>query len=90
MTDLIKVLENSCLQSETFIHYIQFLLKRVHLHSIHIGIFTLANNFLKWTYLGPTRFIHPWMALFHATLRLSDVIFKADRTFGLIRNPLAK
>ena len=46
---------------------------------IHITIFTLANNFLRWTYLGPTGFIHPWTALFHAMLRVSDVIDKCNR-----------
>ena len=29
-------------------------------------IFTLANNFLRWTCFGPTRFIHPWTTLIHA------------------------
>ena len=52
----------------------------------HILIFTLANNFLRWTHFGPTRFIHPWTTLVHATLRVSDVIEKcnsllADVTF---------
>ena len=27
---------------------------------IRFNIFTLANNFLRWTYIGPTRFIHSW------------------------------
>ena len=49
-------------------------------------MFTLANNFLRWTYFGPTRFIHPWTTLVHATLLVSDVIDKcniwlADVTF---------
>ena len=48
--------------------------------------FTLTNNFLRWTYFGPTRFIQPWATLIHATLRVSDVIDKcncwlADVTF---------
>ena len=42
----------------------------------HCPIFTLANNFLRWTYLGPRRFIHTWMTLFHVMLRVSDVIDK--------------
>ena len=44
-------------------------------------IFTLANNFLRWTYLGSTRFIHSWTALFHATLHVSDVIYKCNWWF---------
>ena len=31
-------------------------------------------HFLRWTYSGPTRFIHPWTTLVHETLRVSDVI----------------
>ena len=45
---------------------------------IYLAIFTLANNFLKWTYFGPTRFILPWTTLVHATLRVSDVIDKCN------------
>ena len=53
---------------------------------VHIYIFTPANNFLRWKYFGPTRFIHRWTTLVHATLRVSDVIDKcnswlADVTF---------
>ena len=49
-------------------------------------IFILANHFLRWICFGPTRFIHPWMTLVHATLRVSDVMDKcnillADVTF---------
>ena len=40
--------------------------------------FTLANNFLRWTYFGPTGFIHPWTTLVHATLRVSDIINKCN------------
>ena len=52
-----------------------------------VHIFTLAINFLRWTYFGPTRFIHPWTTLIHVTLRVSDVIDKcnswlADVTFN--------
>ena len=53
-------------------------------------MFIRANNFLRWTYFGPTRFIHPWTTLVHATLRVSDVIEKcnnwsADVTLDLTR-----
>ena len=53
---------------------------------VHCIIFTLANNFLRWTYFGPTRFIRPLTTLVHATLRVIDVIDKcnswlADVTF---------
>ena len=43
-------------------------------------IFTLANNCLRWTYFRPTRFIHPWTTLVHATLhvRVSSVIYKCN------------
>ena len=41
--------------------------------------FTLANNFLRWTYFGPTRFIHPWTTPVHATLHVSSVIDKCSR-----------
>ena len=48
-------------------------------------IFTLANNFLRWTYFGPTRLIHPWTTLIHATLRVSVIgkcnSWLADITF---------
>ena len=48
--------------------------------------FTLDNNFLRWTYFGPTKFIQSWTTLVHATLRVSDVTYKckcwlADVTF---------
>ena len=32
-------------------------------------IFTLVNNYLRWTYFGPTMFIHPWTTLVHAMFR---------------------
>ena len=62
------------------------LLKEKHAHVSHAVIFTRADNSLRWTCFGPTRFIHPWMTLVHATLRVSDVIDKcnswlADITF---------
>ena len=41
---------------------------------IHINIFTLPNNFLRWTYFGPTKFIHPWTTHVHAMLRVNNVI----------------
>ena len=51
-----------------------------------VNIFTLANNYFRWTYFGPTRFIHPWTTLVRATVRVSDVTDKcnswlADVTF---------
>ena len=42
------------------------------------GIFTLVNDFLRWTYFGPTRFIHLWTTLVHATIRVSNVIDKSN------------
>ena len=53
---------------------------------VHSSIFTLANNFLRWTYFGPTRFIHWWMTVVHMTLCIIEVIDKwnswlADITF---------
>ena len=44
--------------------------------SNHMTIFTLFNNFLRWTYFGPTRFILRWTALVDATSRVSDVTHK--------------
>ena len=41
-------------------------------------IFTLANTFLSWTYLGQTRFIHPWTTLVHAMLHISHVMDKCN------------
>ena len=41
---------------------------------VHSLIFTLAKNFLRWTYFGPTRFIHPWTTLMHAILRVNAIV----------------
>ena len=48
------------------LEWIFSLLKRPHGPHNHTLIFTLANNFLRWTYFGPTRFTHPWTTLVHA------------------------
>ena len=45
---------------------------------VYFLIFTLANNFLRWTYFGRTRFIHPWMTLIQLRLCVSDVIDKCN------------
>ena len=40
----------------------------------HIYLFNiLVDNFLRWTYFGPSRSIHPWTTPTHTTLRISDV-----------------
>ena len=54
---------------------------------LHHQIFTLANNFLWWTYFGLMRFIYRWMTLVHAKLCVSDATvnkgnsWMADVTF---------
>ena len=45
-------------------------------HGGPIKIFTLDNNFLRWTCFGRTKFIHSWKTLVQAMLRVSDVIDK--------------
>ena len=49
----------------------------------HTSIFTLANNFLSWTYFWPTRFRHRWTTLIHTTLCVTDKrnSWLADITF---------
>ena len=46
--------------------------------TVYGRIFTLANNFLRLTFFGQTRFIHSWTTLVHATLRVSDFIDKCN------------
>ena len=53
---------------------------------LHFAIVTVFNTFLRWTYFGQTRSIHPWTTLVYATLCVSDVTHKwnswlADVTF---------
>ena len=43
-------------------------------NTVHSTIFTHTNYFLRWTYFGPTRFIHRWTTLVHATLHISNVM----------------
>ena len=45
---------------------------------VYRSIFTLASNFHKWTYFGPTRFILPWKTLIHVTFCVSDVTDKSN------------
>ena len=47
-----------------------------HHKKFYLLIFTFDNNFLRWTYSGPTEFILSWTTLVHATLRVSDIIDK--------------
>ena len=52
----------------------------------HIDVILTLGNNLSWIYFGPTRCIHPWTILVHATLRVSYVIdtcniWLADVTF---------
>ena len=40
---------------------------KAYLHLCYLHIFTLIDNFLRWTCFGPMSFIHPWTTLAHAT-----------------------
>ena len=53
--------------------YYPFVKHTLGITGFQLWIFILVDNSLKWTYFGPTIFIHQWITLAHATLHVSDV-----------------